>query len=279
MADRNRSFVVALIAVPALFLAMSGLARAATLTVTNTLDSGAGSLRGQILAASSGDTINFSVSGTITLGSTLPAIAINLTIDGSGRSITIDGASSFQIFNVNPGVTFNLEFLTLAHGFSAEDGGSAIFNQGTMTVTNCTFSSNTAFSGGAIYAAGSMTITNSTFSNNQAIGGGAIFLQDPAKVTITNSTFSNNQCRPADSSVGYGGAIFSFGGTLSVTNSTFYDNQASGGLGNSGLGGAIANLEDIFGFPLPTPATLTVTNSTFSGNRAEVLSPNGWRHL
>jgi hypothetical protein len=38
MADRIRSFVVALIVVPALFLAMSGLARAATLTVTNTND-------------------------------------------------------------------------------------------------------------------------------------------------------------------------------------------------------------------------------------------------
>jgi len=55
MADRIRSFVVALIVVPALFLAMSGLARAATLTVTNTNDTGAGSLRGEILAASSGD--------------------------------------------------------------------------------------------------------------------------------------------------------------------------------------------------------------------------------
>jgi hypothetical protein len=71
--------VVALIVVPALFLAMSGLARAATLTVTNTNDTGGGSLRDEILAALPGDTINFSVSGTITLGSALPAIAINLT--------------------------------------------------------------------------------------------------------------------------------------------------------------------------------------------------------
>ena len=35
MADRNRSFAVALIVLPVLFLAMSGLARAATFTVTN----------------------------------------------------------------------------------------------------------------------------------------------------------------------------------------------------------------------------------------------------
>ena len=152
--------MVALIVVPALFLAMSGLARAATLTVTNTNDTGAGSLRDEILAALPGDTINFSVSGTITLGSALPAIAINLTIDGSGQSITIDGANSFSIFNAQTGVTLNLEFLTLAHG-SADEGG-AIFNQGTTTVTNCTFSGNTAIAGGAIFTDGAMMITNST---------------------------------------------------------------------------------------------------------------------
>ena len=71
MTNRIRSFLVALIVVPASLLAMPGLARAATLTVTNTNDTGAGSLRGEILAASSGDTINFGVSGTITLGSAL----------------------------------------------------------------------------------------------------------------------------------------------------------------------------------------------------------------
>jgi predicted outer membrane repeat protein len=166
---------------------MSGLARAATLTVTNTSDTGAGSLRDEILAALPGDAINFSVSGTITLGSALPAIAINLTIDGSGQSITIDGASSFSIFNAQTGVTLNLEFLTLAHGLAEE--GSAIFNQGTTTVTNCTFSGDTAIAGGAIFTNGAMMITNSTFSSNQAAGAGAIELNNPANVTITNSTF------------------------------------------------------------------------------------------
>src|SRR5437763_5082772 len=56
----------------------------ATLTVTNLLDSGAGSLRGQIAAAASGDTVNFAsgLSGTITLSSGELAIARNLTISG-----------------------------------------------------------------------------------------------------------------------------------------------------------------------------------------------------
>src|SRR5580704_1126794 len=94
------------------------------------------------------------------LAAPFPAIAINLTIDGSGQSITIDGANSFSIFNAQTGVTLNLEFLTLAHG-SADEGG-AIFNPGTTTVTNCTFSGNTAIAGGAIFTDGAMMITNST---------------------------------------------------------------------------------------------------------------------
>lgn len=93
MADRNRSFVVALIVVPALLLAMSGLARAATFTVTNINDTGANSLRDAITSANAAptvaNTINFNVSGTITLGSALPEIVNtsgSLTIDGSGRA-------------------------------------------------------------------------------------------------------------------------------------------------------------------------------------------------
>lgn len=43
----------------------------ATLTVTNLNDTGTGSLRAQIAAANSGDTIDFSVSGTIVLASEL----------------------------------------------------------------------------------------------------------------------------------------------------------------------------------------------------------------
>ena len=60
--------------------ALPGAARATTRTVTNLADSGAGSLRATIAAATDGDTINFAVSGAITLTSGELLINHDLTI-------------------------------------------------------------------------------------------------------------------------------------------------------------------------------------------------------
>ena len=59
---------VVLLALVALVVG-TAVTQAATLTVTNLSDRGAGSLRQAIADAASGDTINFSVTGTITLTS------------------------------------------------------------------------------------------------------------------------------------------------------------------------------------------------------------------
>src|ERR1700745_3910745 len=58
---------------------------AATYTVTNLNDSGAGSLRQAILTANAnkGSTIDFSTNGTINLSAPLPDITNQVTIDGS----------------------------------------------------------------------------------------------------------------------------------------------------------------------------------------------------
>jgi len=213
-------------------LAIAGLASATTLTVSNTADSGAGSLRAAILAASSGDTINFSVSGTITLGSTLPAIAINLSIDGSGQAITVDGASAHQILIVNSGATVTVQNLTIAHGVSSFGGG--IFNSGTLTINNCTFSANGgSANGGGIYNTdgATLTITNSTFSGNDSGDGGGIDNFD-GTLTVTNSTFSGN------TTGNFGGGILNNAlGTVAVTNCTFADNNgppSAGAIANFG---------------------------------------------
>jgi predicted outer membrane repeat protein len=207
-------------------------ALAATLTVTSLADTtgscSGGScptLRAAITQAdsdSSTDLIVFTgLSGAITLTSPLPAISRNMNIAGPGANLlTISGGNAYQIFNISSSSAIvNISGLTFANG-SAPNGG-AIGNSGTLTVTNSTFSGNsaqggTAF-GGAIFSQGLLTVTNSTFSGNSAGQGGAIL--NTNMTTVTNSTFSGNSAGNS------GGAILA-NGPLTVTDSTFSGNSA-----------------------------------------------------
>jgi predicted outer membrane repeat protein len=190
------------------------------------------------VAGTGTDTIVFSVSGTITLGSGLPAIANSsggsLTIDGSGQTITIDGANSYQVLRVNSGATLNLSNVTVARGVvNYPNSGAAVFNAGTLNVVDSIFSNNRmygssccALGGGALSTTGAMTVTGSTFSGNATVSGaasgGAIEIHFSGSATVTNSTFSNN------SSSWQGGAIqVQDTGSAMLTNDTFSGNSAA----------------------------------------------------
>ncbi|MCI0710435.1 MAG: hypothetical protein L0154_09765 [Chloroflexi bacterium] len=220
-------------------------AEAATFTVNNLDDDGAGSLRQAILAANTAlgaDVIDFSVTGTINLTSSL-GVFDTVIINGSG--ITLDGGSVTLIMVVGSGASVTLNDLTFQNG-SALDGGAIYNSNSTLTITNSTFSANTADFGGAIYNFGTLNIDNSTFSDNSAVGGGAIYNSLGRTLDIDSSTFSDNSA--SDS----GGAIHNSGGMLPITNSTFSGNSASNG-------GAIHN---------DNGGTLNIDNSTFSDNSA-----------
>jgi hypothetical protein len=221
---------------------------AKTFTVTNLNDSGTGSLRAAINdaeARAGKDEIVFAdgLSGTITLGSELPTITdrAGLVIDGGG-DVTVSGNNAVQVLEVAPKAKLDLRSLTVSDGSNIV--GGAIFNAGTLKVTNSTFSGNRATTGGAIENAGTLEVTNSTFFGNTATGGGAIENAGGGTLKVTNSTFSGNRATT-------GGAIEN-AGTLEVTNSTFFGNTATGGgaIRNGGVG------------------TVEVINSTFSGNTA-----------
>src|SRR5215208_95862 len=107
---------------------------AATYTVTNNADSGAGSLRQAMIDANAttgvADTINFNLgsSATITLTSAqLPTIndGAGLTIDGGSADITISGDNKYQVFNVDFG-KLALNNLTVADGGGLR--GNGIYN-------------------------------------------------------------------------------------------------------------------------------------------------------
>ncbi len=156
---------------------------------------------------------------TITLGSSLPAIAEDVTIDGAPNNghITVSGNNAHPVFTVNIGTT-DINALTIADGASG-----SISNISTLNVTNSTFTNNNhvGASGGAISNVEQLTVVNSTFYNNSATNGGAI---DSAAgtATVINSTFSGN------SATFSGGAVRQTGGSMTLRNNIF-TNSTNGG--------------------------------------------------
>ncbi|HEX6553436.1 MAG TPA: HYR domain-containing protein [Ktedonobacteraceae bacterium] len=160
-------------------------AHAATTTITSCDES---HLDSAITSAASGDTISFGCDGTITLSSTL-TISKNLTLDGNGHRVTLDGNNSVQVLSVNSGVSFTLNALTIAHGLAFNGGG--LYNGGTLSISNSTFANNSASGkGGGIRNDATLSISNSTFSGNSAgdVGGG---IRNEGTLSISNSTFAN----------------------------------------------------------------------------------------
>jgi hypothetical protein len=200
---------------------------AKTFTVTNLNDSGTGSLRAAINdaeARAGKDEIVFAdgLSGTITLGSELPTITdrAGLVIDGGG-DVTVSGNNAVQVLEVAPKAKLDLRSLTVSDGSNIV--GGAIFNAGTLKVTNSTFSGNRATTGGAIENAGTLEVTNSTFFGNTATGGGAIRNGGVGTVEVINSTFSGNSATSGGALLNGENSSMTLGNTI-VANSTFGSN-------------------------------------------------------
>jgi Ca2+-binding RTX toxin-like protein len=220
-------------------------------TVTNTNDSGPGSLR-QVVADTNvtpgQDIITFDVIGTITLVSGRITVTDYLTIDGPGANVlTVSGNGTQQILFVGPGSVLNIGGLTLADGSAGGSGGGAILNVGgIVNVFSSTFLRNSAFAGGAIENTdgGTLVVDRSTFSGNSGSPGGAIANNGRA-VAINNSTFAGN-------SAVVGGAIYTQNaGIVQISSSTFSGNTASQG------GSALHSASGI---------AITVENSLFADN-------------
>ena len=247
-------------------------ARAATLTVTNTKDSDAGSLRQAISDAAAGDTIVFQIptsdrgfnpdtgAYTISLTSGELGVGKNLTITGPGQKVlnvlrsAAIGTPTFRVFNIAKNFNVTISGLAIGNG-SANAGGGIFSGQGsTLTLNDVLVSANAAGSGGGIFAFGSMTtITNSTISGNTgngATGGGGI--RSFSTLVLTNSTVSGNSVIGG----GTGGGIAT-DSNLTITSSTISGNQLPNSGGNfNGIGGGI----------YINGGKTTIVNSTITAN-------------
>jgi hypothetical protein len=288
---RGAFYVILLVAICAIAIP----AYAMIITVTDTNDTGPGSLRQALADVNDGDTINFAVTGTIGLTSGELAVGKSITISGPGLDILMVSRSSntpFRIFHVMPGQTVNIEGLTISNG-NADIGGGILNDQATLTLTNCSVVNNVASEGGGgigdAFAGGSLTIINCTISGNSAVApfpftigyGGGI----SGGGTITNSTITGNY------SGSVGGGI-AFVGTIS--NCTISYNGAGGGKNNiPGLGGGISgggtisnctiSGNSVFGSSLKGPGLGggiyagggTISNCTISGNTIKFYGNGG----
>lgn len=197
----------------------------AIFTVTRIDSTGPGSfpvVLNQAIAAPGDSTIEFAVSGTITLIAPLPLITKNLTINGRD-GVVLSGASTLPLLTFAQGTTNTLSKLVLTGGFRPSGNGSAISNAGALFVDSCTFTNNNApnGSGGAIHSTGPLAVVNSSLTKCSAMTGGAIACY--SDLMVSSSGFHQNQA-----SAGSGGAVYSEGAALtSLSSSTFSENQAS----------------------------------------------------
>jgi len=255
--------------------------------VLNTNDSGPGSLRQVVSAASDGDIITFSStlsSQTIILTSGQIFVSNSLSIDADSltNGIAIDGNNSSRIFEFAAGTTNMLTSLTLTNGLVSGGGydgagGAILLHSGAvLTVTHTTLSGNAAAIGGGIYNdSGTLLVTDAVVSGNAASSDGA-GIYNRGELALARSTLAGN-----DAGID-GGGIHNGSGVLALTNSTFFGNSAGGdgggvfsSAGTVTIGNAtfVDNLAGAEGGGIYCPSHLTVANSIVADNWA-YLYPN-----
>lgn len=217
------------------------------LMVTTTADAGPGSLRQAIADAESGNTIIFRLKlpATIVLSNSL-SIDKDLTILGPGpRLLSLVRKSgpntpAFRVVHVESGEV-TIAGLTISNGRAynvlplGDNLGGGIYNEGSLTVSNCVVTRNVALTegvgygfGAGIFTYGSLTVIDSTISGNTAsFAGGGICTFHSAVVRLENSTISGNIAGLQGGGLNFQGLAGSLKNCTLSGNSTPFDGTAS----------------------------------------------------
>jgi predicted outer membrane repeat protein len=173
----------------------------------------------------------------------------DLTINGDHATIqpALGSPAMSMLTNEN---SLTISDLTMRYGNGGASGdGAAIDNDGLLTVSHSTFTSNHASQdGGAIYSDTTATISDSTFIGNTSADAGGAIAQSTAQLNLTNCTFQRNAVQAG----GQGGAV-----SLSAAKATLDDLVFNTNLAPQGDGGAIYS-----------GAIAEVTQASFQGNTA-----------
>jgi hypothetical protein len=205
----------------------------------------------------------------------------------------------------NAGVLL-LQGSTFSNNYAGLAGG-AIWNVGTVSITQVTFNNNSGFHGGGLENTGTARITGSTFSSNTTTGGMGGAIHNTGLLTVLNSTVSANSTSAGENGgglsnlgnaqistslfidnlapEGMGGGIYN-GGQLTIQADTLAANQANSGRGGglySGITGSLSiinatlsgNYAGYDGGGLDVDGPATILNSTFFKNLPNSLVHNG----
>ena len=190
------------------------------------------------------------------------AINKNIRIDGKGHTISAEDLG--RIFSIGEGFTVTLNNATLINGKA--DKGGAIYNDGSLTLSDVKLSDNAADSyGGAVFNNGHLVVGNSVFDSNDIVnrgsasvdyGGAAIYNWYDGTLTVSGSNFTNNikNYKNGDNLVG---AITTIG-NATVSGSNFVNNSGRWGGAISATGAELRK----------NSSTLTVSNTIFKDNSA-----------
>jgi hypothetical protein len=153
----------------------------------------------------------------------------DLTLIGVGaNATTLDARRRDRVMTVISGVV-GLQGLRLTRGNAQLGGGIYVNDEGTVTMDGCHISDNILVSvGGGIANYGTMTLTNCVITGNSADFGGG--LHNGGTLSLTNCSIARNQSLQTYWWGGGGGGIENHGPlTLSTSNVTGNSANASGG--------------------------------------------------
>jgi len=170
---------------------------------------------------------NFQTNSIISLTTAGQHININKTvlIDGGTNGIVFDGNGLTRLFTVAANVQLTLNNLQLINGTSTN--GGAIYNNGTLIISNCIIAGNSATNVSGPTGSSSLNGNGSSGGNGGTAEGGAIYSRGPVSIYYS-VVGTNNALGGSGGSGGSGGNSLEFGG-----------NGGNAGGGGSAYGAAV----------------------------------------